>query len=103
CENHKGHDNNGNDHCFYGRQCAIVSVGDSLDVDFADLLDHFALDRGTRTIMLYGQGSAQVPKPLASRAVALRHRVLALDIVPLETGFTPNNCTVPHAVFGWHA
>jgi acetyltransferase len=32
---------------------AIVSIGDSLDVDFADLLDHFALDRGTRAILLY--------------------------------------------------
>jgi acetyltransferase len=32
---------------------AIVSVGDSLDVDFADLLDHFAVDRGTRAILLY--------------------------------------------------
>src|SRR5215469_14505 len=32
---------------------AIVSIGDSLDVDFADLLDHFAVDRGTRAILLY--------------------------------------------------
>jgi acetyltransferase len=32
---------------------AIVSIGDSLDVDFADLLDHFALYRGTRAILLY--------------------------------------------------
>ena len=32
---------------------AIVSIGDSIDVDFADLLDHFALDRDTRAILLY--------------------------------------------------
>ena len=32
---------------------AIVSMGDSIDVDFADLLDHFALDRDTRAILLY--------------------------------------------------
>ena len=32
---------------------AIVSIGDSVDVDFADLLDHFADDRGTRAILLY--------------------------------------------------
>ena len=32
---------------------AIVSIGDCLDVDFADLLDHFALDRSTRAILLY--------------------------------------------------
>jgi acetyltransferase len=31
----------------------IVSIGDGLDVDFADLLDHFAVDRGTRAILLY--------------------------------------------------
>lgn len=29
---------------------AIVSIGDSVDIDFADLLDYFALDRGTRAI-----------------------------------------------------
>ena len=32
---------------------AIVSIGDSIDVDFADLLDYFAMDRGTRAILLY--------------------------------------------------
>ena len=32
---------------------AIVSIGDCIDVDFADLLDHFALDRDTRAILLY--------------------------------------------------
>ena len=32
---------------------ALVSIGDSIDVDFGDLLDHFALDRETRTILLY--------------------------------------------------
>src|SRR6185312_4683676 len=32
---------------------AIVSLGDGIDVDFADLLDHFALDRRTRAILLY--------------------------------------------------
>lgn len=31
----------------------IVSLGDALDVDFGDLLDHFALDRNTRVILLY--------------------------------------------------
>jgi acetyltransferase len=32
---------------------AIVSIGDSIDVDFADLLDYFAMDRATRAILLY--------------------------------------------------
>src|SRR3546814_3771232 len=30
---------------------AVVSVGDALDVDFAYLLDHFAVDRPTRAIL----------------------------------------------------
>jgi acetyltransferase len=32
---------------------AIVSLGDKIDVDFGDLLDYFALDPGTRSILLY--------------------------------------------------
>ena len=32
---------------------AMVSIGDAIDVDFGDLLDHFALDRSTRAILLY--------------------------------------------------
>lgn len=31
----------------------LVSIGDALDVGFAELLDHFALDHGTRAILLY--------------------------------------------------
>ncbi len=32
---------------------AVASIGDSIDVDFGDLLDYFAMDRGTRAILLY--------------------------------------------------
>ena len=38
---------------------AVISLGDQIDVDFGDLLDYFAVDRGTRAILLYiefGQG-----------------------------------------------
>jgi acetyltransferase len=31
----------------------IVSIGDQLDVDIADLLDYFALDPKTQAILLY--------------------------------------------------
>src|SRR5690606_26205827 len=31
---------------------AVVALGDAADVDFADLLDHFATDRNTRAILL---------------------------------------------------
>ena len=32
---------------------AVISLGDQIDVDFGDLLDYFAVDRGTRAILLY--------------------------------------------------
>src|SRR6516162_6214499 len=48
---------------------AIVSIGDSLDVDFADLLDHFAVDRGTRAILLYIE-SVKDPRKFMSAARA---------------------------------
>ncbi|MBJ7575169.1 bifunctional acetate--CoA ligase family protein/GNAT family N-acetyltransferase [Luteimonas sp. MC1828] len=32
---------------------AVASLGDAIDVDFADLLDYFAVDRHTRAILLY--------------------------------------------------
>ncbi len=41
----------------------VVSIGDSIDVDMADLLDFFAMDRATRAILLYvefDQGRAQI-------------------------------------------
>ncbi len=31
----------------------LASIGDALDVGFAEMLDHFALDHGTRAILLY--------------------------------------------------
>src|SRR4029079_15655367 len=31
----------------------IVSIGDQLDVDIADLIDYFAMDRSTQAILLY--------------------------------------------------
>ncbi len=31
----------------------IVSIGDQIDVDIADLLDYFAMDDKTRAILLY--------------------------------------------------
>src|SRR6516162_4162475 len=58
---------------------AIVSIGDSLDVDFADLLDHFAVDRGTRAILLYIE-SVKDPRKFmsAARAAARSKPVLVV-------------------------
>src|SRR5262249_17103328 len=58
---------------------AIVSIGDSLDVDFADLLDHFALDRGTRAILLYIESVKDARKFMsATRAAARAKPVLVI-------------------------
>ncbi|MGO9045967.1 MAG: GNAT family N-acetyltransferase [Xanthobacteraceae bacterium] len=58
---------------------AIVSIGDCLDVDFADLLDHFALDRSTRAILLYVESVKDARKFMsAARAAARAKPVLVI-------------------------
>jgi len=58
---------------------AIVSIGDSIDVDFADLLDHFAMDRGTRAILLYIESIRDARKFMsAARAAARAKPVLVI-------------------------
>jgi acetyltransferase len=51
---------------------AIISIGDSIDVDFADLLDHFALDRGTRAILLYVESIRDARKFMSAARAAAR-------------------------------
>jgi len=58
---------------------AVVSLGDQIDVDFGDLLDFFALDRGTRAILLYVEAVKNPHKFLsAARAAARIKPVLAI-------------------------
>jgi len=58
---------------------AIVSLGDGIDVDFADLLDHFALDRRTRAILLYIESIKDARKFMsAARAAARAKPVLVI-------------------------
>jgi acetyltransferase len=58
---------------------AIVSIGDSIDVDFADLLDYFAMDRGTRAILLYVESIKEARKFMsAARAAARAKPVLVV-------------------------
>jgi len=58
---------------------AIVSIGDSLDVDLADLLDHFGVDRGTRAILLYIESVKDARKFMsAARAAARAKPVLVI-------------------------
>src|SRR6185312_6682387 len=51
---------------------AIVSIGDCIDVDFADLLDHFALDRDTRAILLYMESIRDARKFMSAARAAAR-------------------------------
>ena len=50
----------------------IVSVGDQLDVDIADLLDFFALDPKTRAILLYLEAVTDARKFMSAARAAAR-------------------------------
>jgi acetyltransferase len=50
----------------------IVSIGDQLDVDIADLLDYFALDYGTRAILLYVEAIKDARKFMSAARPAAR-------------------------------
>jgi acetyltransferase len=66
---------------------AIVSIGDAIDVDFADLLDHFALDRNTRAILLYIESVTDARKFMsAARAAARAKPVLVVKSGRHATG-----------------
>jgi acetyltransferase len=57
----------------------IVSLGDAVDVDFGDLLDHFALDAQTKAILLYIEAVTAPAKFLsAARAAARVKPVIAI-------------------------
>ena len=51
---------------------AVVSLGDQIDVDFGDLLDFFALDRGTRAILLYVESISDARKFMSAARAAAR-------------------------------
>jgi acetyltransferase len=50
----------------------IVSIGDQLDVDIADLLDYFALDSKTRAILLYIEAIKDAHKFMSAARAAAR-------------------------------
>lgn len=50
----------------------LVSLGDQLDVDIGDLLDHLALDRHTRAILLYVESIASPRKFMSAARAAAR-------------------------------
>ncbi|HKU05836.1 MAG TPA: CoA-binding protein, partial [Bradyrhizobium sp.] len=50
----------------------VVSIGDQLDVDLADLLDYFALDRETGAILLYIEAVRDARKFMSAARAAAR-------------------------------
>jgi acetyltransferase len=50
----------------------IVSIGDQIDVDIADLLDYFALDRDTGAILLYIEAVRDARKFMSAARAAAR-------------------------------
>ncbi|HZC96875.1 MAG TPA: CoA-binding protein, partial [Bradyrhizobium sp.] len=50
----------------------IVSIGDQLDVDIADLLDYFALDQKTQAILLYIEAIKDARKFMSAARAAAR-------------------------------
>lgn len=63
----------------------IVSVGDQLDVDVADLLDYFALDRRTRAILLYVESIKDARKFMSAARAAARVK----PVVVVKSGRMP--------------
>jgi acetyltransferase len=61
---------------------AVVSLGDSIDVDFGDLLDLFALDRRTRAILLYIESVKDARKFMSAARAAAR----AKPVVVVKSG-----------------
>lgn len=61
---------------------SIVSVGDQMDVDFGDLLDHFANDWNTRAILMYVESIKDARKFMSAARVAARSK----PVVVLKAG-----------------
>lgn len=61
---------------------AMVSIGDSIDVDFGDLLDYFALDRSTRAILLYIESIKDARKFMSAARAAAR----AKPVIVVKSG-----------------
>src|SRR5436305_9734047 len=50
----------------------IVSIGDQLDVDIADLLDYFAMDKSTQAVLLYIEAVKDARKFMSAARAAAR-------------------------------
>lgn len=64
---------------------AMVSVGDSVDVDVSDLLDYFAIDRATRAILLYVESITDARKFMSAARAAARVK----PVIVIKSGRHP--------------
>lgn len=65
----------------------LVSIGDAADVDFADLLDHFALDHSTRAIVLYIESIRDASRFLSAARAAARVK----PVIVVKSGRYPDS------------
>lgn len=72
----------------------VVSFGDMSDVDVDDLLDHFAIDRRTRAILLYLERITDAPRFISAARAAARIK----PVVVVKGGREP----APANPFGSH-
>lgn len=87
---------------------AVVSLGDALDVDFADLLDYFATDHRTRAILLYVETIRDARKFMSAARAAARTKPVVVvksghgvTARPTPAGSThTQNLAKPNAVYG---
>lgn len=69
---------------------ALVSLGDALDVDIAEVLDYFAADPGTRAVLVHLEELGAARRLLsAARALAARKPVVLL--APTDAGCAPDD------------
>ncbi len=61
---------------------AIASIGDAIDIDFGDLLDYFALDRGTGAILMYVEQVSDARKFMSAARAAARIK----PVIVVKTG-----------------
>jgi acetyltransferase len=64
---------------------AVVALGDKVDIDFSDCLDFFALDRGTRAILLYIESIGNARKFMSAARAASRTK----PVVVIKSGRHP--------------
>lgn len=75
---------------------ALVSLGNSLDIDFGDVLHFLANDRRTNAILLYVEGVRDAPSFIS----ALRHAARSKPVIVLKAGRHTQSSTAAHTHTG---